>query len=113
MKKEEREHQQYQLNLSKSLEWIHQQMKESFFSVKTMLKWLLIGTGIGLLVGSISTLFGYALLFARDFRTENPIVILGLPIVGMVIVFLYEFFKNSNDSGIVLELCTIRLLCLV
>ncbi len=99
MKKEEREHQQYQLNLSKSLEWIHQQMKESFFSVKTMLKWLLIGTGIGLLVGSISTLFGYALLFARDFRTENPIVILGLPIVGMVIVFLYEFFKNSNDSG--------------
>lgn len=99
MHKEKEEHQHYNLYFNRSVEWAHQQLEESFFSVKTMLKWLLIGTGIGLLVGGISTLFGHALLFVRDFRMENPIVILALPIAGLIIVFLYRFFKLSNDSG--------------
>lgn len=99
MKKESNEQQPYQAKVSKRVELIHRHMEESFFSVKTMLKWLLIGTGIGLFVGGISTLFGHALLFARDYRLENPVVILGLPVVGIIIVFLYRFFKNSNDSG--------------
>lgn len=99
MKKEKKEQHNYQMRLSKRVEWVHQHMEESFFSIKTMLKWLLIGTGIGLFVGGISTLFGHVLLLVRNVRTEYPVVILGLPIVGIIIVFLYRFFKNSNDSG--------------
>lgn len=99
MQKNEKMQQFYNLHIAKRAEWAQQQLAEGFFSVKTLLKWLLISTGIGLLVGGISTLFGYALLFARDFRTENPIAVLGLPVAGLIIVFLYRFFKNSNDSG--------------
>ncbi len=91
--------QMYQSILEKRVEWAHQHMKESFFSVTTMLKWLVIGTGIGLFVGGISTLFGHALGWARNVRTEYPVVIFGLPVAGMLIIFLYRFFKNTNDSG--------------
>lgn len=99
MKKVKDESQLYQELVEKRVEWVHQHMKESFFSVKTMLKWLIIGTCIGLFVGGISTLFGHTLWWARNMRTEYPAFILGLPLAGIIIVFLYRFFKNSNDKG--------------
>ncbi len=86
-------------HMAKRTEWARQQLAENFFSLKTLVKWLLIGTGIGLLVGGISTLFGHALLFVRDVRTEYPAVILGLPFAGLLIVFLYRLLKYKNDRG--------------
>lgn len=72
---------------------------KSFFSVITLVKWLVISVGIGLLVGAITSVFGHALTWVNDFRGQNPIVILALPVGGLLIVFLYRFFKNTNDQG--------------
>ncbi len=99
MKKVKNELQLCQELLGKSEEWAKGHVKASFFSVTTMWKWLIIGTGIGLFVGGISTLFGHALWWARNVRTEYPVLILGLPVAGIIIVFLYRFFKNTNDKG--------------
>lgn len=72
---------------------------KSFFSVITLVKWLVISLGIGLLVGAIACAFGHALVWANNFRGQNPVVILALPIGGLLIVFLYRFFRNTNDQG--------------
>lgn len=99
MKNMKSELQQCQELLGKSEEWAKGHMKASFFSVSTMWKWLIIGTGIGLVVGGIGTLFGHALWWIRHVREEYPVLLLGLPFVGLLIVFLYNFFKNTNDKG--------------
>lgn len=71
----------------------------STFAVKTLIRWLVISVGIGLLVGTISSLFGHALVLVTEFRKQYPMIICGLPIAGLLIVFLYRFFKNTDDSG--------------
>ena len=68
---------------------------KTLFSILTLLKWLLISSLIGLFVGAVGSLFGRTLLWANDFRKQNPWIILALPIAGLLIVFLYRFFKNT------------------
>lgn len=72
---------------------------DSLFSSKALLKWLTIGACTGLIVGAVGSLFGHALFFVNDFREEYPLIILGLPFAGLLIVFLYRFFKNTDDRG--------------
>ncbi|MBQ7956013.1 MAG: chloride channel protein [Lachnospiraceae bacterium] len=74
-------------------------LKESSFSAKRLILWLVIGGAIGVIVGAIGALFGNILVRANDFREQNPWIILFLPVAGIVIVFLYRFFKNADDSG--------------
>ncbi len=74
-------------------------ISRAFFHIKTLLKWLLISVGIGLLVGGISIFFGYLLTLANSFREQHTWIILALPVGGLAIVFLYRFFKNHKDSG--------------
>lgn len=69
------------------------------FSIKVLIKWLAIGTGTGIIVGGISTVFSYLLLYANQFRGAHPAIILALPVSGLVIVFLYHFFKDTDDTG--------------
>lgn len=74
-------------------------ISRSAYAVRTLLKWLVISVCVGLIVGCISSVFGHTLVFVGDLRKQYPIIILGLPIAGFVIVFLYRFFKNADDSG--------------
>lgn len=69
------------------------------FSVSILIKWLLIATGIGIIVGVIGAVFGHALIYVNDLRTENPWIIFTLPLGGLLIVFLYRFFHNTDDKG--------------
>ena len=73
--------------------------RKGFYSVKILVKWLVIGTMVGLIVGTVSSLFGHALIFVNNFRAQNPLIVLGLPVAGLVIVFLYRFFKDADDKG--------------
>lgn len=66
---------------------------------KAFVKWLLLGTTIGLIVGFAASCFGLALGAVNGWRGELPLLKLGLPVGGLVIVFLYRFFKNHSDKG--------------
>ena len=68
-------------------------------SLGTFGKWLVFGTGIGVIVGFVASCFGHVLMFVNDFRAQNPMVKLALPVGGLLIVFLYRFFKNTDDRG--------------
>ena len=72
---------------------------KSLFSGQKLLRWLVIGTVIGLIVGAVGSLFSHALAFVNQFRAQHPQIILALPIGGLLIVFLYRFFKNTGDKG--------------
>ena len=83
----------------KSIEELKRCIVRSGYYVKVLVKWLLISVGIGLFVGSISSFFGHALVWANEFRNENPAIIFALPFAGMLIVFLYRVSKNTDDRG--------------
>lgn len=62
-------------------------------------KWLIISGIIGILVGLIGTAFSYGMKMVTELRQTYPLIILGLPIGGLVIVFLYHFFGHQDDAG--------------
>ncbi len=73
-----------------------------------LLKWILLGSICGLLVGSIAAIFAYSLNLVTSVRTADPWLILGLPIAGLVIVFLYHFCGRENNKGTNLIIVSIR-----
>lgn len=75
----------------------------SVFALRVLFKWILFGTLTGVVVGGISTLFYHCLQFAAGFRETHPQIILGLPIGGLIIVFLYHYLKNDRGTNVVLS----------
>lgn len=71
----------------------------SLFSIHSMLKWLVIASGIGIIVGAVASGFSHALVAVNNLRAVYPWIALGLPFGGLAIVFLYRFFKNTSDKG--------------
>lgn len=75
---------------------------------KLFLKWGFFSVFTGLFVGGFSTLFAFCLRKVTEYRTQNPYMILFLPLGGIFIVFLYSIFKYKNDKGTNLVLSTIH-----
>ena len=76
-----------------------EQLNEACFSVKTLIKWLLLGGFVGFLVGGVCSIFGHMLLWANDYRLTHEWVSLFLPVGGLVIVFMYHVWNNEDDRG--------------
>ena len=83
----------------KSKEIAKHYVTSSFFSAKVLVKWLAIASVIGVIVGAIGSLFGHTLIAVNHFRDAHPMIILALPFAGLLIVFLYRFFKDADDKG--------------
>ena len=79
-------------------ERIHR-INDSLYAVKTLIKWLFLGTFIGFLVGSVCSIFGHMLVWANDYRMSHLWVSLLLPIGGLLIVFMYHVWNNEDDKG--------------
>ena len=60
------------------------------FNAKNFIKWIVIGTVTGIIVGAIASAFAHCLSFAANYREENPNILFLLPIGGLIIVFLYK-----------------------
>lgn len=74
-------------------------LRHGYRFLKAFVKWMILGSFMGLLVGCIGSAFAHVLAFVNDLRGEYPLIKLGLPIGGLAIVFLYRFFKNYSDKG--------------
>jgi H+/Cl- antiporter ClcA len=59
------------------------------------MKWILFGGLIGVIVGAIASFFAMAIVQATAYRQANGWLICLLPLVGLLIVFLYQ--KTSSD----------------
>ena len=83
----------------KSKEIAKHYVTSSAFSAKVLIKWLFIASIIGGIVGTVASAFGHALIAVNHFRAAHPAIILGLPFAGLLIVFLYRYFKDQDDRG--------------
>lgn len=74
-------------------------INDSLYSLKTLIKWLFLGTFIGFLVGSVCSIFGHMLVWANNYRLEHQWISMLLPIGGLLIVFMYRVWNNEDDKG--------------
>ena len=77
-------------------------------NLAVFIRWGIFSAFVGLFVGSFSPLFAFCLRQVTAFRTENPWLILCLPLAGVVIVFLYGLFRYKNDKGTNMVLSSIH-----
>lgn len=72
------------------------------------LRWMILAAITGFIVGAVGILFVKGLGRANLFRTEHPQIILGLPLAGLAIVFLYKISHYENDKGTNLVISTLH-----
>lgn len=67
--------------------------------ILNLFKWAALSAIIGALCGLSGTLFHYAVDIGAHARSAHPAILFGLPIGGVIIVFLYHVCKMDNDKG--------------
>lgn len=73
-----------------------------------LLKWLVLGILVGVLIGGIACVFAYAITWATSFRQMHPKVVLGMPIGGLLIVFMYRVMGQKKNAGTNMVLKAVR-----
>lgn len=76
--------------------------------IKSFIKWVIIGSLVGICAGVVGSVFHLTLELVTNTRLANPRIILALPLVGLLIVFLYKKAGMLNDGGTNLVLTAIR-----
>ena len=66
---------------------------------KIFFKWSLIGLLMGGIGGVLGAVFHHALHYVTHLRSENPWLILLLPLGGLLTVGIYRLFKMRNNRG--------------
>lgn len=79
-----------------------------FKYILSFLKWTALGASAGAIVGTAGAAFAYCLQLVTDFRTAHPLLVLGLPLAGLLIVFLYHSAGIRESRGTYLVLASIR-----
>lgn len=69
------------------------------YQYTVFLKWLCIAVFSGAVIGATGSLFHMALDKVTQIRTENPFLILFLPVGGLLIVYLYRLCGMDHDHG--------------
>lgn len=72
------------------------------------LKWLVIGSAVGIIIGFVGTFFHFCSGFAETFRNEHTWTLFLLPFAGVVIAYFYDLMQYSHDKGTNLVLLAVR-----
>ncbi|MFN7210852.1 MAG: hypothetical protein ACK4P1_10750, partial [Aggregatilineales bacterium] len=60
-----------------------------------MIRWALLGGLVGVLAGLASTIFLVSLSWATQTRLAQPYLLFGLPLVGLLIGWVYQRFGGA------------------
>lgn len=69
------------------------------FNTRKFVKWILIGSVTGIIVGAVASAFAHCLQYATGFREANPNILFLLPVGGVMIVLFYRIFRYENNKG--------------
>ncbi len=72
------------------------------------LRWIILAIITSFVVGGVGILFVKGLGLANNFRGAHPEIILGLPLAGLALVFLYKISNYENDKGTNLVISTLH-----
>ena len=75
---------------------------------ETLFLWCFLSTSIGGIVGIIASGFAHAVEWATAYREAHPLLLLGLPIGGLVIVYLYKISGQEKNAGTNMVLTVLR-----
>ena len=65
----------------------------------TLIKWCFYSIILGVVLGFLGTFATHAYNFVTNLRLENPWLVYFLPLAGVVIVFLYQIFRQAGNTG--------------
>lgn len=85
-------------------EWRSEQLP----TLKSFVKWLIIGSASGGIIGLIGSLFHYGSAQAEEIRSRYSWLVFFLPAAGAAIAFFYNIMKYSHDRGTNLVLLAVR-----
>jgi len=71
-------------------------------------KWLVLAVMVGLITGLVGSAFWHCLMQVTRLRTQYPQLILGLPLGGLLIVWLYHICGRDQDKGTNMVLSAVR-----
>lgn len=77
--------------------------KLSFGRVSMLLKWLIFAGTTGALIGVVGAYFAKSIAYVTELRLTHPWLLYTLPFLGLAIVFIYQFEKESGGTNLVLE----------
>lgn len=66
---------------------------------KSLLKWTVLSTLVGLLAGVAAVAFFSGINWAIEFRRSHKWIVIFLPIVGVIIAWFYSRFGQEVDAG--------------
>lgn len=78
------------------------------YNIILLIRWIATSIFIGAVVGAVGTFFYHAMAFVTNCRTDNPWLIYLLPFAGLIIIFLYRFSGQYNNTGTNLILTAIQ-----
>lgn len=76
--------------------------------IAILMKWMLLSILIGGSIGGIASAFSYAVVWATEYRQAHPMIILGLPVGGLVILALYRGMGQKKNTGTNMVLMVVR-----
>ena len=82
--------------------------KNSMHNMYILVKWLILSSIVGVITGAIITLFKYITNYVTTFRTNHTLIILGLPLAGLIIVWLYRILGIKTDPGVNIVISSVR-----
>lgn len=72
------------------------------------IRWLALASFVGLVTGLVGSAFYHCMIKATQIRETYPQLILGLPVGGLLIVWLYHISGRGNDKGTNMVLSAVR-----
>lgn len=72
------------------------------------LKWVIVSGIIGIVIGLVGAAFWHGMEKVNHIRQGQPLIVLGLPVAGLLIVFLYHIAGRKNDHGTNSVLAAVR-----
>ena len=94
--------------MNEKTEAVYGEIEKQSKRLLSFIKWVVIAGIIGVALGLVGTAFYYGLHYVTDFRNANPMIVLGLPFGGLLIVFLYHIAKRDDDQGTNSVLAAVR-----
>lgn len=76
--------------------------------LETLILWGFLAISIGGAIGVIASAFAHAVSWVTAYREAHPLLLLGLPVGGVIIVFLYKVMGQEKNAGTNLVLTVLR-----
>ena len=74
-------------------------MKDTLHYIRTLCRFVLLGLLVGLVCGTVGTVFYHAIALATRLRTGHPWLLYLLPVAGLLTAYLYALLKMEKDPG--------------